>query len=614
MPQMDISKEVRYLNKDFVSFRNALINFSKVYFPDSYKDFNESSLGMMFMEMSSYVGDVLSYYLDSNLKEAILLYAEENKNVIYLAQSLGYKNKTTVPGSTDIDFYQQIPAVGTAGENPDFRYALKIAENAQVQSTVSPNIFYRTTEPIDFSNYQTQDFTATVYTADSTGKPLVYLLRKRVPAIAGTISTTQFGFAEPQAFQTVVLPFTDVIEILDVTDSDGNKWYEVDYLAQDTVFVDEVNDSNHVTGQSTADQLSSPYILKLKRVSKRFITRKTVEGFTQMQFGSGISAFPDQVLIPTPQTVNTFISQFTFVDVANNFLNTRTYGLSPSNTVLTVRFTRGGGIESNVPQNDLTRVSSITYNKTEDDFVSADDKRTYGQMKNTLAVSNTEPASGGRGAETIEEIRQNAISFFAAQDRCVTYQDYIARSLAMPAKYGNVSKAFIRKSSDNFAIDLYVLGFDYQGHLAPLSNTVKNNLATYLSSFRELTSAVNIKDAFIVNIGVNFSILTNPKFNKNDVILGCINQIQSYFDINQWQVNQPIILSDIFNFLDNVDGVRTVIDVTIFNKYSTAGFTEYSNNYYNIKAAMTDDVIYPSLDPCIFEVKYPNIDIEGQAK
>jgi hypothetical protein len=354
--------------------------------------------------------------------------------------------------------------------------------------------------------------------------------------------------------------------------------------------------------------------LKLKRVARRFVTKKTIDGYTELQFGSGISSYPDQILIPTPQTVNTFISQFTFTDVANNFLNTRTYGLIPSNTTLTVRYTRGGGIESNVPQNDLSRISSITYNKTEDDFISTDDKTTYSQMKNTLAVTNVEAATGGRGAETLDEIRQNAISFFAAQNRCVTFADYVARTLSMPAKYGNVSKAFIKKSLNNFSIDLYVLGYDYQGHLTTLSDSVKNNLAVYLSSFRELTTAVNIKNAFVVNIGVNFGILTHPKYNSNEVILNCVNKIQDYFAIDKWQINQPIILSDIYNFLDDVEGVRTVVNINIFNKYSTAGFTDYSNNYYSIQAATSDNVIYPSLDPCIFEIRYPNVDIEGQAK
>lgn len=614
MPQMDISKEVRYLNKDFVTFRNALINFAKVYFPNSYKDFNESSIGMMFMEMSSYIGDVLSFYLDSNLKESILLYAEENKNVLYLAQSLGYKNKTTVPAFTTIDVFQQIPATGANGENPDFKFALKLGANAQIQSEITPTVFFRTLEPIDFSNFQSQEFLATVFTADANGKPLVYLLKKTVPVVAGTITSTQFGFTEPIAFTTVTIPFTDVIEVIDVFDSDNNPWYEVDYLAQDTIFVDEVNDDFHVNTTTPTEKLEAPYILKLKRVSRRFTTRKTVEGFTQIQFGSGVSAYPDQILIPSPQTVNTFISQFSFTDVSSNFLNTRTYGLVPSNTTLTVRFSRGGGLQSNVPQNDLTKLTVPNFTKTEDDFITADDKRVFNQMKNTIAVSNSNPADGGRGAETTDEIRQNALAFFAAQNRCVTFDDYLARAFAMPSKYGNIAKAFIKKATGNFAIDLYVLGFDFQGHLTTLSDTVKNNLATYLSSFKELTAAVNIKDGFAVNIGLNFAIITNPKSNKNEVILNCINQLQTFFDITQWQINQPIILSDVSGLLDKVDGVRTVVSIDIFNKFSTAGFTQYSNNYYNIKAATSGDVIYPSLDPCIFEIRYPNIDIEGQAK
>ena len=614
MAQTDVSKTIQYLNKDFVSFRNALMNFSKVYYPNSYKDFSESTLGMMFMEMSSYVGDVLSYYMDSNLKESMMIYAEENKNVLYLAQSLGYKNKTTVPALTTIDIFQQIPAKYD-GSGPDLKYAAKIDANMQIQSSTSANVSFRVLESIDFSNYQTQNYFPIVHRIDQAGNPLVYLIRKTVPAIAGTISTTYFDFGNtPEQFASVIIPYNDVVEILDVYDSDGNKWYEVNYLAQDTVFIDEINElyNNNLTTES--ERLESPYILKLKRVSRRFTTKKLIDGTTSIQFGAGISAYPDQTLIPTTKTVNEFLAHYSFTDVSANFLNTRTYGLMPSNTQLTVRFTRGGGIDSNVPQGDLTGISTITYIKTEDDFLNDTDKEIYAQSKNTIYVTNPEPATGGRGAETTEEIRQNALAYFAAQDRCVTYEDYITRILALPAKYGNVSKAFIQKTNQNFSIDLYVLGYDYRGKLSQLSDTVKNNIIQYLSYYRELTTAVNIKDAFVVNIGINFSILTYPKYNKNEVILSCINELTNYFNIDNWQINQPIVLSDIYRFLDQVEGVRTVVDVTIYNKYSTVGVNEYENNFYDIKAATLDEIIYPSLDPMMWEIRYPNIDIVGMAK
>ncbi len=613
MPTKDISKEVRYLNKDFVSLRNSLINFTKIYFPDSFNDFNESSLGMMFMEMSSYVGDVLSYYIDSNLKESFLAYAEETNNIIYLAQSLGYKYKTTVPATVTLDVYQLMPSIGSEGEDIDFRYALKIDEGMIVQSETYPSVKFRTTEPIDFSIYDSGDFLATIYEVDTNGKPLFYLVKKTVPAVAGTIVTTQFNISETKQFLKLVLPYTDIIEVLDIYDDNGNRWYEVDYLAQDTILFDEENSDKYNTELYTGTGSLMPQrILKMKRVSKRFTTRRNYEGNIELNFGAGKEAFPDQILVPTPQTVQYNNTFSTSVDIANSYLNTRTYGSVPlAGTTLTVRFTRGGGIESNVPQNDLNNIKSISIKNNDSDYGDVV-LGMINTVKNSVAVSNPEPATGGRGAETKEEIRQNAMSFFAAQDRAITQNDYLVKTLSMPSKYGSVAKAYVEKDAENFAINIYTLGYDSRYKLTKLNKTIKENLITYLSNYRDLTTGINLKDAFVINIGVRFSIITLSKYNKNEVLLKCIQEIKNYFNIDNWQIGQPIILRELYELLDKVEGVRTVSNIEIINKYNPN--EGYSNNYYHIPSATMDGIIYTSADPSIWELKYPDIDIEGLAK
>lgn len=614
MPTKDVSKEVKYLNKDFVSFRNALINHAKIYFPDSYNDFNEASLGMMFMEMSSYVGDVLAYYTDANLKESFLAYAEETDNIIYLAQSLGYRYKTTVPATVTLDIYQLIPAIGTNGENIDFRFALKIEDGMVIQSENFPNVKFRTIEPVDFSIYDSGDFLATIYSVDGVGNPTRYLIKKTVPAVAGTITTSTYTIESTQQFLKLTLPYTDIIEVLDIYDDNGNKWYEVDYLAQDTILFDEENsDRYNNTFYTGTGSLAPQRILKMKRASKRFTTRRNFEGNIELNFGAGNSAYPDQILVPTPQTVQYNNTFSTSTDIANSYLNTRTYGAVPlQGTTLTVRYTRGGGIESNVPQNDLTNIKSINIKNNDTDFNNSTDVSLLNEMKLSVAVSNPEPATGGRGAETKEEIRQNAMAFFAAQDRAITQNDYLVRTLSMPAKYGSIAKAYVEKDVENFAINIYTLGYDSKYNLTILNNAVKENLITYLSNYRDLTTGINIKNAFIINIGVKFSIIALAKYNKNEVLLRCIQQIQNFFAIDNWQIGQPIILRDLYELLDKVEGVRTVSDIEIINKYNpTDG---YSNNFYYIPAATVDGIIYTSADPSIFELKYPNIDIEGLAK
>jgi hypothetical protein len=611
MPQKNISKEVQYINRDYVSLRDSLIDFAKVYFPDSYNDFNEASIGMMFMEMSAYVGDVLAYYMDSTIKEQLLLYAEERNNIIYLSQMYGYKYKTVSPAFVTLDVYQLIPSKGIKGEEIDFDYALKISEGMTITSKSNPNVTFRTTESVDFRNYKSDDFVATIYQVDDNGYPLMYLLKKSVEAVAGRIVKQKIAFGSPIQFNSITLPDDDIIEILDVTDSDGNKWYEVDYLAQDSILFDDDNNPDENT-QFYSDINSVPKILKYKRVSKRFTTRKDVNNKTHMYFGSGTQSKPDRLIVPTPEAVK-YNKNFETVDIANSFMNTKTYGYVPANTELTITYSIGGGLQSNVPQGDLT---TITYANINPSFVSNFETQEqldlFNNIKSTLSVNNPEPATGGRGEESNEEIRQNAIAFFMAQDRCVTATDYVARTLQMPVKYGSVTKAFVRKDINNFALDLYVLGYDSNKNLVRLNNTVKQNLSTYLSFYRDLTTAINIKDAYPINIGVNFVITVIQKFNKNDVLLQCVNAVKNFFNIDNWQIGQPIVLNDIYTVISEIDGVKSVLDVEIVNLYKSSD--GYNNNYYHIPAATVDGVIYPSTDPSIFEVKFPSKDIYGKAK
>jgi len=214
---------------------------------------------------------------------------------------------------------------------------------------------------------------------------------------------------------------------------------------------------------------------------------------------------------------------------------------------------------------------------------------------------------------TIEELRQNTLSNFNTQLRNVTANDYLIRALSMPGKYGVVAKAFAQKpkASDNEAtLDVYTLSLDSNSKLTTASTTLKQNLKTYLNQYRIIGDSISIKDAFVINIGCEFEIITFPNFNNNEVLANCISQLQTYFNTSNWQINQPIILRDIYLLLDNVEGVQTVKDVQILNKRGTnSGYSQYA---YDITGATQSGVIYPSLDPSIFEIKYPNEDIKGR--
>jgi len=613
MASYSIVKDVSYLNKDFSSFRNNLIDFAKVYFPETYADFSDASIGMMFIELVSYVGDVLSYNIDATLKETMIQHAEERKNVIALAKTLGYKYRNTIPSTSILDVYQLLPAKGIDGSEIDYSYGMRIKPGMIVSSITNPRIQFRTTEYIDFSVYNDLTSTnddASVYEVDINGNPTLYLYKKSTPIIAGTLNTYQAVFTTPEKFTKIVLPYDDVIEIIDVVDSDGDVWYEVDYLAQDTVIVDQINDE-YINTQFSTERQYVPMILKYKKTAKRFVTSVNEDGNFELQFGAGTSNIPDQLLLPTNKTIGYATNFTTFVDSIQKTILSSTYGISPSNTTLTIRFTRGGGYDSNLPSNDIRTIVTKEFDTNILDFNTQQQQQILRQMRDSLYVVNPIPATGGRGSETINEIKQNSIAFFNSQNRCVTDMDYVVRTMTMPPKYGNVAKAFVNKDSDSpFTINLYTLGYDINKKLTQLSVTGKQNLKTYLSQYKALSASVNIKDAFIINIGVKFKVITYSNANKNEVLVECIRKISDFFNIDLWQIGQPIILRDLYEVLDKINGVRTVSDLQIFNKYDpTEG---YSNNYYNIPSATKDGIIYTSADPSIFELKYPTKDIEGR--
>ena len=622
---MENKKDVSYLGKDFGQFRRNLVEFSKQYFPDTYTDFNQSSPGSLFIDMAAYVGDVLSYYMDNNLKESLLEQSTERGNIYDIAKALGYQPKNVVPAYVTLDVYQLVPAIGSGNNvQPDYNYALSIKPGMRIQQNNGLAVF-RTLDSINFefsSSYDTTE--VTVYESDTTTKlPTYYLLKKQVPAVSGEIKTISFTFNSAVAYDKVVLPDTNVVEIVSVTESDGDNWYEVPYLAQDTIF-EEVPNLAENDPELSVYRSSSPSLLKLRKTAKRFVTRLRSDNKLELQFGAGISDNNDEEIVPNPVNVGNGLAAVrrgVNVDIdPSNFLYTRTYGQAPSNTTLTVTYTTGNGISDNVLANTLT---NITFTEYESDINSTNNTSTVNFIKSTIAVNNAEPAIGAKTADTLQDIKNNALSNFATQNRLVTRDDYIIRAYSMPSKFGSVAKAYIvpddqlsqkdfeeTRIANPLAMNLYVLGFNQNKQLVALNNAIKENLKTYLGYYRILTDAVNIKDAFIINIGIDFEITVLPNYNSNEVLLNCINEARAYFNVDSWQINQPIIKSQVVNLIARVKGVQSVINLSFSNLYDTA--LNYSGNIYDLSTATKNGVIYPSLDPSIFEIKFPNQDIRGR--
>ena len=622
---METKKDINYLAKNFSQFRTNLIDFAKQYFPNTYTDFDTSSPGSMFIEMAAYVGDVLSFHADTNLKESFLQYASERENIYDIARSLGYKPNNIVPASVNLDVFQLVPATGT-GTNvrPDFNYALSIKPGMVVKQNNGAATF-RTIDAINFMFSSSYDPTeVTIYEVDNATKlPTYYLLKKTARAVSGELRTQTFSFSTPIPYDKVVLTDSNIVEIVSVTESDGDNWYEVPYLAQDTIF-ESVPNLLENDPELSQYRSSAPNLLKMRKTAKRFITRLRSDNKLELQFGSGISDNNDEEIIPNPDNVGNGLANVRrTIDVdidPANFLYTRTYGQAPANTTLTVTYAIANGISDNVIANVLTVLDRIEFH---DDINSSLGAGLLNFIKTTIAVNNPNPAAGGKSAESTIDIKNNALAAFSTQNRLVTRDDYIIRAYSMPAKFGSVAKAYIvpddqisqesyeqNRIANPLAMNMYVLGYNDSKQLTQLNQAIKENLKTYMSQYRILTDAVNIKDAFIINIGIDFEISVLPNYNSNEVLLKCIDAIRSYFDIAKWQINQPIIKSDITTTLANIKGVQSVVGVKFLNLYDTD--FGYSGNIYDLQSATRNGVIYPSLDPSIFEVKFPNQDVRGR--
>lgn len=605
------NKNVTYLNKDFNDFKNSLSNYAKTYFPNTYNDFSEASVGNMFIEMSAYVGDVLSFYLDNQFQENLFLYTKEKENIMAMAYTLGYRPKNSYASTTVVDIYQLLPITSSGGDaNPDYRYALVFNENTVLKSA-STNYTFLTTDVVDFSDTGSIEL--------SLLNDTYFLAKKSVNAISAEIKSTTFTFGTPTKFNSVIISDTNILQILNVTGSDGSIWYEVPYLAQD-VIIDKTSNSS-----ANSDQV--PYVLSLKKVPKRFTSRFQSDGSLKIEFGAGISSQSDTSIIPTPDNV-----QLGLVPSVSNLLNnynkasvyyTKEYGTAPSNINLTFNYLTGGGIVSNLPSNDITQLTSlstVSFKQSVPDVI-------VGNIilnSNNITVNNAVPSTGGRDGDSVDEIRLNTLYTFSAQNRTVTKDDYMTRALSMPSIFGSIAKAYVVQDSlislqsendsliDNnpLALSIYVLGYNADKKLMTASSTLKNNLKTYLNQYRIVTDALTIKNAYYINIGINFDITTLSGYNNNEIISNCIITLQNYFNINNWQINQPISISEVNSILLKINGVQSVIKLEFINKQSSDN--TYSQYGYDLSGATRNNVIYPSVDPSIFEVRYPNTDILGR--
>ena len=615
-------KDIKYLNKTYTDFKTQLVDFAQVYFPDTYNDFSDASPGMMFMEMAAYVGDVLSFYQNTQLQENFLLLAKEKENLYNLAYSLGYRPKATNTSTVILDVFQLVPSDSNNNYEPDMNYALTIEEGSTFLSSDGPEFIIEKDVNFKLDNDASPLDTSVYSINNSNNKPEYYLLKKQVQAFSGETNTQTFSIGSYRKFLTLEIDEPHIIGIEKITDGNGHVWTEVPYLAQDTVFEAVENIASNDPELHGYNE-STPYLLKLKKTPRRFVTRLKSDQTLEIQFGAGENSIIDEEIIPNPDNIGLKIkdgrSKLEFAYDPSNFLYTGTYGIAPTNTELEVQYrTNSFGRLANVSSETINQVG-ITNIKHKSGL----DKGLLQYVKDSVAVNNMTPATGGGAGDSIQSIRLNAMANFSSQNRTVTKDDYLIRTLSMPAKFGRVAKAYITQDDqisplltgpnqipNPMALNLYTLGYNNLGNLTRLNTATKTNLRTYLEQHRMLTDAINIKDAFFINIEIDFEIITFKNFNNQEVLFSCIQELKKFFLIEKWQINQPIIISEIYNTIGAVEGVQSVPDVTIKNVAgSDLGYGAYK---YDLDDATLKGIIYPSLDPSIFEVRFPNTDIRGK--
>ena len=636
--QKILPTNINYTSKDFSTIKKDLVEYTKSYFPDTYKDFNETSPGMMLIELSSYVGDVLSYYIDYNYKENLLATATEKRNIRRLAEFLGYKTPNKTPSVVRLKVQTTINADGTTGTPLYGEAPSSIDSGLQIASNVDSEVIFETTGEIDFTSSGSGDPEISAPSLNDNGEASSYTLTRYVRAVSAKTKTKSFTLTSPTKFLELDLGEDNVVDILNCQDSSGQKWYEVDYLAQEKVlkqthYSDSSNDTISGVRSSAYDQGSAtddispipiPYVAEYIKTNKKFTTKFDEDTQTyKVQFGNGLFRFSNSGSQVDPvEQAGVTINGTNLADIpgaiGSTTANNLNLGETPTNTTLTFTYRVGGGADSNIQVGELTNVNNPPAGVS-------------------ITVTNDEPGTGGTDGQTVDEIRQNASAFFASQLRCVTKEDYTARILSLPQKFGSIAKCYVERL-DGGTLLVSTLSYNQQKQLVQTPQLVLQNLATYINHFRmindQLDFGFNLQDTLFsgykINFGVRFVVNYDRRFNPTEVKLKVIDIIKNFFKVDTMQFRQSINMNDLEYRILGIDGVIGIKELKLFQNgndsyasgrklyyYQADGdvYTGNDVNYgfeYNFDNALKDGIYRPSVTPSVFELRNPNTDIYGK--
>ena len=590
---------IKYTSRDFESIRRDLENFAKRYYPDTYKDFNRASFGSLMLDTVAYVGDILSFYLDYQVNEGFLDSAVEYNNVRRLARQLGYRVPTSPAAYGKLSFYVEVPAAAFGlGPNPDLVPVLQA--NSTFSSTGGG--FYTLLEDVDFAEENNQ---IVVGTADSTtGNPLSYVIRATGTAVSGRGTTQSFTVGDFVRFRKLKLNIANVTNVISVVDSEGNTYYEVDNLSQNTIY--------KAIRNTTATRSTVPNILRAVPVARRFVL-ETINRQTYLQFGYGsdTNELTNPVVDPSNLVLDLngrdYITEIDFDPT--KLISTDKFGIAPANTTLTVNYRFNTTADVNAAVDTITKVETPIVKFQNQGSLSITERQ---NVIASLEVTNEDKFVGSVSLPSTEEIRHRAFGYFATQNRAVTAVDYQALCYAVPPKFGMIKRAVVVKDSDEFKrnVNIYVMSENNKGRLVTANNTLKTNLKNWLMQYKMISDTIDILDAEIVNFAIEFEVMVDMSVNRYNIINLCNARLKKKFGVKH-EIGAPIMISDIYNELNKVPGVVDTTSVEI--SLRSGGI--YSESNYDFEAALSSDsrrILAES--NVIFELKYPSSDIQGSVK
>ncbi len=588
---------INYTNRDYESIRDDLTQIAERFYPDTFQDFSEGSFGAMMLDAVAYVGDQLSFYLDYNVNETFLDTAYQYGNVLRQGRILGYKNTGRPSTYGKVALYVLIPA-STTGLGPDTRYIPTLKRGTRFTSQNGLNFVL--TENIDFADPKNPVVVARTNT--STGAPSYYAIKAYGDVVSGFFGVERVSVGDFERFKRVRLSNANISEIVSVVDSDGNEYFEVNYLAQDIVYK-ELTNKNYKSD-------NVPSVLKPLLVSRKFQVVHEPEG-VYLQFGSGEDGATDVVAEPQNVAMNIFGKTYV-TDVAfdpSRLTNNRSFGVAPANTTLTIAFRQTNPTNSNIAAGGLNQVSNALL---EFEDLSSLSTSEVSFIRNSVEVSNEEPILGNVSNPSTAEIKQRIYDTFPTQNRAVTQKDYESLTYRMPRKFGSIKRCSVQKDPDSQKrnLNVYVVSEDTLGKLVETNSTIKKNLKVWLNNYRMINDTIDILDPFIINFGINFVVKPDISANKFDVLNRCVEALANKYR-NPMFIGERLLISDIFSELNKVNGVMDVVKVKIINK-NTSG---YSNVVFPIQQNLSPDGDY-LLTPknAVLELKFPEVDIKGKLR